>query len=224
LTYVITQPCEGVKDATCVQVCPVDCIHTTPDSSQYYIDPDICIDCEQCKLVCPVDAIFLDTEVPSHWHSYINRNADFFRKRKRGGILATPLERALDMVNAAHAKARELSIEVSAAVVDEAGRLICFAKMDRALAMTVDIAINKAYTAADFQMSTANVGAMSTQPQGAAFLNSLVASTQGKIIALGGGLPILEDGVTVIGAIGVSGGTPDQDEECCRAGLAAVGY
>jgi ferredoxin len=65
-TYVITEPCVGVKDATCVQVCPVDCIHTTPEEDQYYIDPSVCIACEQCALVCPVEAIFLDVDVPPH--------------------------------------------------------------------------------------------------------------------------------------------------------------
>ena len=45
MAFVITQPCEGVKDASCVEVCPVDCIHSDDDAPMYYINPDDCIDC-----------------------------------------------------------------------------------------------------------------------------------------------------------------------------------
>ena len=69
-TYVITEPCIGVKDATCVEVCPADCIYSTDDDEQYYVDPEICIACEQCVLVCPVEAIFLDIDVPEKWRDY----------------------------------------------------------------------------------------------------------------------------------------------------------
>lgn len=81
-TYVITEPCIDVKDGTCVDVCPVACIHTTGDARQYFIDPDICIECEQCVIVCPVDAIYVDTEVPSQWAEYIASNAAFFLDNK----------------------------------------------------------------------------------------------------------------------------------------------
>ena len=56
MPYVITSLC--TNDGACVEVCPVACIHTTPGAKQFYIDPDVCIDCEQCEIVCPVDAIF----------------------------------------------------------------------------------------------------------------------------------------------------------------------
>ena len=78
MTYVITEPCIGVKDATCVDVCPVDCIHTTDDDDQYYIDPDICIDCEACVSVCPVSAIFYEEDVPDQWKPFTQKNADYF--------------------------------------------------------------------------------------------------------------------------------------------------
>lgn len=81
MAYIIAEPCIGVKDGTCVQVCPVDCIHTREQAEQYYIDPDVCIDCDQCVEACPVDAIFLDTEVPGKWESYIQKNAHFFAGR-----------------------------------------------------------------------------------------------------------------------------------------------
>ena len=78
MTYVIVEPCINEKNGACVDVCPAACIHTTPDSPQNYIDPDVCIECEQCVLVCPVDAVFLDTEVPEQWQSFIAKNSAFF--------------------------------------------------------------------------------------------------------------------------------------------------
>jgi len=80
LAYVITQPCIGVKDASCVEVCPVDCIHSDDDSEMYFIDPDECIDCGACVDPCPVDAIYPEDEVPGEWSSFIKINADYFTK------------------------------------------------------------------------------------------------------------------------------------------------
>lgn len=214
-TYVITEPCVGVKDATCLQVCPVDCIHSTPEEDQYFIDPSVCIACEQCALVCPVEAIFLDADVPAQWRSYIEKNADFYRRTK-GEPMPVPIEKALKMIQAGHAKALELDIAVSVAVVDEGGRLIAFGRMDRARPMGVDIAMNKAYTAASFQLPTNELSGMAGQ----SWFQSMIVSTQGKIMAVAGGLPVL-DSPNVVGAVGVSGGTPEQDLECCRAAVAA---
>ena len=81
MTYVITQPCIDVKDATCVDVCPVDCIHTTDDDNQYYIDPDICIDCEACVPVCPVEAIFYEEDVPEDGKNFTQLNKDYFKAK-----------------------------------------------------------------------------------------------------------------------------------------------
>ena len=64
MAYVIAQPCIGVKDQSCVEVCPVDCIHSTDDAEQYFINPDECIDCGVCAEVCPVEAIFAEDDVP----------------------------------------------------------------------------------------------------------------------------------------------------------------
>lgn len=79
MTYVITEPCIGVKDASCVDVCPVDCIHTTADDPQYYINPEICIDCAACEAVCPVTAIFFESDVPAGQEPYTQINADWFK-------------------------------------------------------------------------------------------------------------------------------------------------
>ena len=78
MTYVITQPCVDVKEGSCVDVCPVDCIHTADDNTQFYIDPEICIDCEACVFVCPVDAIFYEDDVPAQWRDFIPQNKEYF--------------------------------------------------------------------------------------------------------------------------------------------------
>lgn len=80
MAYVIAEPCIGTKDASCVEVCPVDCIHATETDAQYFIDPDECIDCGACVDPCPVDAIFPEDEVPEEWKSFIKVNADYFKK------------------------------------------------------------------------------------------------------------------------------------------------
>jgi NAD-dependent dihydropyrimidine dehydrogenase PreA subunit len=81
MTYVITEPCIGVKDASCVDVCPVDCIHATDDDAMYFIDPDECIDCGACEPECPVTAIFAEDAVPDQWQNFIQINADYFANK-----------------------------------------------------------------------------------------------------------------------------------------------
>ncbi len=84
MTYVITELCSSMKDTSCVEVCPVDCIHPTPDeggfdeADQLYIDPEECIDCDACALGCPVGAIFAADNVPSEYVGAIEVNATFF--------------------------------------------------------------------------------------------------------------------------------------------------
>ena len=81
MTYVITEPCIGVKDASCVDVCPVDCIHAKDEDSMYFIDPEVCIDCGACEPECPVTAIFAEDAVPDDQQQYIQINADYFANR-----------------------------------------------------------------------------------------------------------------------------------------------
>src|SRR5574337_798208 len=84
MTYVITQPCIGVKDASCVDVCPVDCIHPAPGEEDFeteeplYINPDECIDCGACEPACPVTAIFEESAVPEEWTYFLKINADYY--------------------------------------------------------------------------------------------------------------------------------------------------
>lgn len=79
MAYVICEPCIGAKNLACVDVCPVDCIQGGPDHEQMYIDPAACTDCDACVPACPVSAISAEAEVPSKWHSFIRRNAEFFK-------------------------------------------------------------------------------------------------------------------------------------------------
>ena len=84
MTYVITSNCIGTKDASCTEVCPVDCIHPTPDEPGFdaeemlYIDPEECIDCDACVEACPVDAIFSEDQVPEAEQPFIARNAAYY--------------------------------------------------------------------------------------------------------------------------------------------------
>lgn len=79
MPYVITEPCIGTLDKSCVEVCPVDCIH--PGEDQLYINPDECIECAACEPACPVHAIYLDVDVPDNWKDYVQKNADFYAKQ-----------------------------------------------------------------------------------------------------------------------------------------------
>jgi NAD-dependent dihydropyrimidine dehydrogenase PreA subunit len=78
MTYIICEPCVGVKDKACVDVCPVDCIYEGDD--MLYIHPDECVDCAACEPECPVTAIFAEEDVPEQWKDYIPKNYDFFEE------------------------------------------------------------------------------------------------------------------------------------------------
>src|SRR5687767_10488196 len=82
MPFVITDPCIGTKDAACVDVCPVDCIHPRKDEPEFeqttmlYIHPEECIDCGACVPACPVSAIYDSPEaVPSHQGDLVQANA-----------------------------------------------------------------------------------------------------------------------------------------------------
>ena len=88
MAHVIAQPCIGTKDTSCVEVCPVDCIHPTvdgddhADAAQLFIDPDVCIDCGLCVDECPVQAIFPQEDLPAEWNDFIEKNAAYFRDQE----------------------------------------------------------------------------------------------------------------------------------------------
>ena len=76
MTYIITEPCIDLKDKSCIDVCPVDCIHET--DRMLVIDPEECIDCGACEPECPVTAIFPEEDVPANLESYIEKNREIF--------------------------------------------------------------------------------------------------------------------------------------------------
>jgi NAD-dependent dihydropyrimidine dehydrogenase PreA subunit len=84
VAYVITADCIGKKDASCVETCPVDCIHPSPDEpgfaevEQLFIDPEECIDCDACVEACPHDAVFPAHSVPDDFTAFIERNAAYY--------------------------------------------------------------------------------------------------------------------------------------------------
>ena len=81
MTYVITEPCIDVKDQSCVEVCPVDCIHADEEDRILFISPDECIDCGACEPACPVTAIFAEDDVPAEWSGYTEVNAIWFEDK-----------------------------------------------------------------------------------------------------------------------------------------------
>ncbi|MET7992164.1 ferredoxin [Amycolatopsis sp. NPDC005232] len=76
MTYVITVACVDIMDRSCMDECPVDCIHE--GARMLYIKPDECIDCGACEPACPQNAIFRDDELPAGLESFRRVNADFF--------------------------------------------------------------------------------------------------------------------------------------------------
>ncbi len=78
MTYVIAEPCIDVKDKSCIEECPVDCIYE--GDRMLYIQPDECIDCGACVPVCPVEAIYYEDDVPEKLAEYTKVNVEFFHE------------------------------------------------------------------------------------------------------------------------------------------------
>lgn len=129
------------------------------------------------------------------------------------------LEQARRVLDAAIARAEELGSPSSIAVVDGGRELVAFARQDGALLASTEISQNKAYTARSLNMATKDVGPL-TQPGQPLF--GLETTHQRPLVSFGGGRP-LAVGDEIVGAIGVAGGTVDQDDEVASAGAAALG-
>src|SRR5437763_16473651 len=119
--------------------------------------------------------------------------------------MAIPGEKAIQMVRNAHGQAAQLDIAVTAVVVDQSGRMIALGRMDRARPITVEIALNKAYTAASFQQPTRELAGVAGQT----WFQSLGVSSNGRIMPGAGALPIAERG-RVVGAPAVARATAEQ--------------
>jgi uncharacterized protein GlcG (DUF336 family) len=128
------------------------------------------------------------------------------------------LEGAKIILAASETKAKEIGVPMSIAIVDEGCNLIAFEKMDSAKITSIDIAINKAFTAAGSRKGTHEYAEVAS-PGKPAF--GIHVSNQGRFTIFGGGLPILIKG-EVVGGVGCSSGTAEQDREVAQAGLVAL--
>ena len=127
------------------------------------------------------------------------------------------LSAAPAVIDAATAKAREIGQPMNIAVVDDGGHLVAFVRMDGAIKASIDISIRKARTSI---LMNAPTGALTPLVQPGAELYGL-EQTSGGMVIFGGGIPLTVDGV-VVGAIGVSAGTVEQDVSVAEAGAAAL--
>ena len=125
------------------------------------------------------------------------------------------LELALEMINAAKEKAREIGVPMVIAVTDAGGNLVALQRMDKALLVSLDVAVNKAYTATAVKISTEDLAGL-TQPGQPLF--GLHMADGGRIVIFGGGIPLKYDG-EVIGGLGVSGGSVEEDVSVAKAGV-----
>jgi uncharacterized protein GlcG (DUF336 family) len=129
------------------------------------------------------------------------------------------MDKALGALRAAVGKAREIGSPSSIAIVDGGRELIAFARMDGALLASIEISQGKAYTARSMNMNTADIGPL-TQPGQPLF--GIETSHARPLITFGGGQPLRVDG-EIVGAVGVAGGTVDQDDEVASAAVTSLG-
>lgn len=127
------------------------------------------------------------------------------------------LEDSRKIIAAAEEEARRIGVAMNIAITDSAGHLVAHVRMDGARVGSIDVSIKKAFTAAAFQTPTDVLGAM-CQPGHPTY--GLQFSNEGRVMIFGGGFPLKRKG-ELLGAIGVSGGTIDEDIAVAEAGIAA---
>ena len=134
-------------------------------------------------------------------------------------VVSLDLADARRIIAAGERKAAELRIPYNIAVVDAGGGLIAHVRMDGAWLACVDIAINKAWTARAFDLSTADLASLAQSGQQGFGLNTTNGS---RVVIFGGGIPVKLEGA-VVGAVGASGGSVEEDVVVARAALAGFG-
>ena len=127
------------------------------------------------------------------------------------------LKDARKIIEAAEKKAEKIGQPMNIAVADAGGNLIAHVRMDGAWIGSIDISIKKAFTSRAFDISTKDLAANSQSGQQ---FFGIHASNDGKVMIFAGGIPLKKDG-KVVGAIGVSGGSGEQDHSVAEAGVAA---
>jgi uncharacterized protein GlcG (DUF336 family) len=130
---------------------------------------------------------------------------------------AVKLEDARRVISAAEKKAKDIGQPMNIAVTDEGGNIVAHVRMDDAWIGSIDISMKKAYTSRAFDIETKDLAKFS-QSGGQFF--GIHASNDGKIMIFAGGIPLKRDG-KVVGAIGVSGGSGDQDHAVATSGASA---
>jgi uncharacterized protein GlcG (DUF336 family) len=125
---------------------------------------------------------------------------------------------AREIIAAGEKKATELGIPYNLAVVDAGGSLIAHVRMDGAWLGSIDIAIHKAFTSRAFDMATQDLAKMAQSGKPLFGINS---TNHERVVIFAGGMPV-KDGDTVIGAVGASGGTVDQDQQVVEAAVGAL--
>jgi uncharacterized protein GlcG (DUF336 family) len=139
--------------------------------------------------------------------------------KERGFMPASvTLQDARTVISAAEDKAQQIGQPMNIAVVDSGGNLVSHVRMDGAWIGSIDISINKAFTSRAFDIATKDL-AEPSQPGGQFY--GIHVSNGGRIRIFAGGIPLSGDGGEVVGAIGVSGGSGEQDQEVAEAGAAA---
>ena len=133
-------------------------------------------------------------------------------------ILSVNLSEARRMIAAGERKATEMSIPYNIAVVDAGGNLVAVVRMDGAWLGSLDIAVNKAWTARAFDMPTAALSGLTQSGQPGFGLNT---TNGGRVVIFGGGIPIKNNGA-VVGAVGASGGSVEQDVLVAEAALSGI--
>ncbi|MFC6718080.1 heme-binding protein [Natrialbaceae archaeon GCM10025810] len=126
------------------------------------------------------------------------------------------LEVAKELIAAAEEKATEIGVPMCIAVMDEGANLVGFHRMDDALLASIDIAQNKAYSSVTLKLDTQTIHEVSQPGEP---LYGLGDTNDGRIVTFGGGFPLEDDNGTVIGGIGVSGGSVEEDMEVAQAGV-----
>ncbi len=121
------------------------------------------------------------------------------------------------MLKAARARAVEIGVPMCIAITDESGQLVAFERMDGGKVTSITIAIDKSFTASAAKKATHEYGTAS-QPGSPAY--GIASAIGGRLMVVGGGLPVLVKGA-VVGGIGVSSGTPAQDQDVAQAGIDA---
>jgi len=132
--------------------------------------------------------------------------------------MSVTLDQAEKLSEAAKVKAKQIGVPMNIAIVDEGANLVSFHRMDNAWLGSIDIAIRKAKTARFFDMNSGEIGKLS-QPGGPLYN---IEHSNGGLISFPGGVVLKDASGKIIGAIGVSGGSVEQDHEVASAGAAVL--